>query len=190
MDLTACKRILQTEWLKTTDLSWPRAWVGTYIRVSHITAHSVYISNISDDTTQWYLYFSYIRISYIMINLSHLFFILFILYNCIFIYFLFFAIRRTLSAVCFCIYSPPSKCNNFSEHISVLILICLSTVALHLAKTLVLDILTWVLIILHINKVFHIVSSNHGRLEEFQPTLFWTLKTHYLHNINLVSTCR
>ena len=34
------------------------------------------------------------------------------------------------------------------------------------------------------------VSSNHGRLEEFQPTLFWTSKTHYLHNKNLVSTRR
>ena len=52
-------------------------------------------------------------------------------------YVLFFAIRRTLSAVCFCIYSPPSKCYNFSEHISVLMLIRLSTFALHLAKTLV-----------------------------------------------------
>ena len=92
-----------------------------------------------------------------MINLSHLFFILFILYNYIFIYFLFFAIHRTLSAACFCIYSPPSKCNNSSEHISVLMLIRLSTFALHLAKTLVWDILTWVLIIPHINKVFDII---------------------------------
>ena len=52
-------------------------------------------------------------------------------------YVLFFAIRHTLSAVCFCIYSPSSKCNNFSEHISVLMLIHLSTCAVHLAKTLV-----------------------------------------------------
>ena len=37
-------------------------------------------------------------------------------------------------------------------------LIRLSTFALHLAKTLVWDILTWVLIILHLNKVFHIIS--------------------------------
>ena len=72
-------------------------------------------------------------------------------------YVLFFAIRRTLSAVCFCIYCPSSKCNNFSEHISVLMLIHLSTFAVHLAKTLVWDILTWVLIILHINKVFYII---------------------------------
>ena len=34
------------------------------------------------------------------------------------------------------------------------------------------------------------VSLNHDRLEEFKPTLFWTSKMHYLHNVNLVSTCR
>ena len=35
-----------------------------------------------------------------------------------------------------------------------------------------------------------IVSLNHGRLGEFQPTLFRKSKTHYLHNVNPVSTCR
>ena len=43
---------------------------------------------------------------------------------------------------------------------------------------------------LFVNSVNTSVSSNHGRLEEFQPTLFWASNTSYFHNVNLVSTCR